>query len=118
MAGADIHARLESLKHLGGSYSAGTILYTYSCDVRVKNYSTTLFPTKRDFWKTARWNARDDLRDVLKAIAGDDFYWRVSYTGGDGTKYDSFSCLQENVEADLRLEKYRDGVTLYIRFAQ
>jgi hypothetical protein len=113
----DIHARLDALKHLGGSYSASAFLYTYSCDVRVKNYTTHLIPYPRDFWATAKWNAKDNLSDVLKGIAGDDFYWRVSYTGGDGTKYDSFACLQENVEDDLRKEEYRDGVTLYIRFA-
>jgi hypothetical protein len=113
----DIHARMDALKHLGGSYSANALLYTYSCDVCVKNYTTFLFPTPRDFWATAKWNAKDDLRDVLKRIAGDPDYWSVSYTGGDKKTYDSFVFLQANVEDDLRKEEYRDGVTLYIHFA-
>jgi len=119
MAEPSIHDRLASLKYLGGSYNTGfgSGFYTYSCPVKVKNYTTFLFPTPRDFQATAKWNAKDDLRDVLKGIAGNDFYWRVSYTGGDGTVYKSFTNLQENVEDDLRKEAYRDRVTLYIRFA-
>ncbi len=116
-----MHERLEALKHLGAgaSYNTGFgSFYTYSCPVEVMNYTTYLNSTPRNFDETVSWNAGDgNLRDALKRIAGDDFYWRIRYTRSDGSEYNSFSYLQGNVQDDIENPVRRKGVKLYIYFS-
>jgi hypothetical protein len=119
--GASMHARLEALKHLGAqaSYNTGFgSFYTYSCPVSVMNYTSYLNSTPRNFDATVSWNAGDgNLRDALKRIAGDDAYWRIRYTGSDGSEYKSFSYLQVNVQDDIENPVSREGVSLHIYFS-
>jgi hypothetical protein len=122
----DIHERLESLKHLGGSYSPGAYLNTYSCDVEVKNYTSMLNSTRRTWNTTVSWNEGEgNLRAALKWKLGDDMRWSIRYTGSNGKLYDfwrlpegefdsdSFRTLQERVQADLWLGSERK---LYVYF--
>jgi hypothetical protein len=82
------------------------------------NYTSYLDSTRRNFDATVSWNAGDgNLRAALKRIAGDDFYWRIKYTGSDGTEYKSLLYLQDNVQDDIENPVRRKEVKLHIYFS-
>ncbi len=114
--GANIHERLESLKHLGGSYSM-TGNGSYSCDVTVYNYTSMGNRTPHTWKTTVSWNTGDgNLESALIRKLGSASTWSIMYTGADGQKYNSFMYLQANVEDDLKNYKTRDDVMVHIYF--
>jgi hypothetical protein len=114
--GADIQKRLESLKHLGGSYSM-TGNGSYSCDVTVYNYTSMGNWTPHTWKTTVSWNTGDgNLESALIRKLGPASKWSITYTGADGQKYNSFMYLQANVQDDLENYKTRDDAIIHIYF--
>ncbi len=114
--GADIHERLDSLKHLGGSYSM-TGKGSYSCDVTVYNYTSMVNRTPHTWKTTVSWDTGDgNLESALIRKLGSASKWSITYTGADGQKYNSFMYLQANVQDDLENYETRDDVMLHVYF--
>jgi hypothetical protein len=117
--GADIHERLESLKHLGGEYTLiGKGKCSYSCDVTVHNYTSMTNWTSHTWNTTVSWNTGDgNLEKALIWKLGSGNKWSIAYTDAAGKQYrDSFMFLQANVQGDLENYKTRDEVILHVYF--
>ena len=115
MAEPSIHERLASLKHLGGSYNTGfgSGFYTYSCPVKVYNYTSVLTPWKDPYTlvTTVSWNDGDgNLKYALRRIAGSEDHWIIKWWDGN----EGLMFLQANAQDALKLSSSRDKVKLKI----
>ena len=90
-----MHARLESLKYLGGPMN---LVFDTSCKLKVTNFKG-LFGT-RDYETTIRWNrnSENSLSNALwRELGAMENRWSIEYKGG---KYPNIYILQDKLDRE------------------